>query len=136
MSFSVCEWWSYTATWVACSSHAAPGPRRSRVCASTTPTARTSLGAIVLNPRIGSRCLWYARKRATSGFAPRGSTTCVGSSGRCTDHSFASATALASESKSQFVCVSTTLHGSSSTSPAVNCPVCATRCARRRGGRK
>ena len=43
------------------------------------------------------------------------------------------ATALASESKSQFVCVSTTLHGSSSTSPAVNWPVCATRCARRRG---
>jgi len=60
----------------------AAGPRRSRVCVSTTPTARRSDGLMVEKPRTGRRCLWYARKRATSGLTPRGITTCVGTSGR------------------------------------------------------
>eukprot|EP00967_Tisochrysis_lutea_P140964 scaffold258291_cov32-Tisochrysis_lutea.AAC.2 len=58
------------------------------------------------------QCQQHARKRATSGLTPRGSTTCVGSSGRSRPHSLARATAAASESKSVLVCVRTTLHGS------------------------
>ena len=109
---SAAQWWSYTCTERACASHSAPRPMRATRRASTTPSAWRSAASIVLKPRSGSRCLWNARKRPTTGCALRGSTTCVGRSGRVTDHSFASATAAASESKSAFECVSTTLHGS------------------------